>query len=55
MRRWLVAGTCADPEVKTGGPDPLPWKSQSYLFTYIRNTGPDPLENHNIGPPSARQ
>ena len=44
----------------TWGPDP-PGKSQSYRFT-LRNTAPNPLENHkasmprlNVGPLLARQ
>ena len=50
----------ADPEGRTGGPDPPPEKSQNIGF--LSNTGPDPLKNHkatkpafNVGPPSARQ
>ena len=35
MRRWVVAGTWADPEVRTGGPDPSHRNHKAYCFLIL--------------------
>ena len=51
----------ADPEVERGSGHPPSLKNHKHIG-FLRNTGPDPTENHkdnkqafNVGPPSVRQ
>ena len=58
--KWF--SSCADPEGRTGGPDPPPPLKNHKNIGFLSNTGPDPLKNHkatkpafNVRPSSARQ